>query len=488
MDMYTNRIGRGFWVLLYSGLIIVGYLIAHENVSFLQQNSSGYPPFTALVRSIQPAIDTCSTDALLTVQEADADSSLLTVVPETPVVEDPPPFEGGEKLLRFFASLRGLEETPQKRVRIAYFGDSFIEGDLVTQSLRNNFQERFGGEGVGFVPITSPAAGFRKTIKQSASKEWQRFSFLKPNPTDYDFGISGELFLGPNKKRKKSPAVWVQYEGQSTYPATRNFRRVKLFYGKAQKEDNSSYMVRTLPNHADTIQLEQKGVVNQILLAQGKTEEIRLDFAINEELPIYGLSFESTQGVHLDNYASRGNSGMNLINLSPAVLKRFNRHFDYDLIVLHYGLNVITPGRTNYKSYEKGMRKVVKHIKENFPNADIMMVSVSDKSYKIDGKMKTDICVPYLVASQKKLAEEMEVAFLNLYEKMGGANSMVKWVEADPPLAHHDYTHPNRRGAEKVSNIISEFLMREYGVFVEAEEARSPLRPADMPVLHSSLN
>ena len=486
MDMYTNRIGRGFWILLNAGLLIVGYLMLHESVPFIQRNTTGYPPFTALTKYLQPVMDTCSDDALLTAWEAAPTPAVVAPAQAVPEPDTPVPYLGGEKMLRFLEALHKLEKSSDRKVRIAYFGDSFIEGDLVTQSLRNDLQERFGGEGVGFVPITSPAAGFRKTIRQTASKDWQRHSFLKDNPTQYDFGISGELFLGPDNTSQNESSLWVRYEGQETYPKTRNFRRVKLFYGKPETPATHHYMVRTMGNQSDTLRLEPGGPVNQVLLAQGKTEEIRLDFAVNEQLPIYGLSFESTQGLHLDNFASRGNSGMSLVNLTPTVLQRFNRHFNYDLVVLHYGLNVISQGRTSYASYEKGMKRVIEHLKENLPGADILLISVSDKSFKIDGEMKTDPCVPLLVESQKRIASETGVAFLNLYEKMGGANSMVKWVEQEPALAHHDYTHPNRRGAEKVSQIIGSFLMREYQVFVEADQG-VPNRNADHKArLHTS--
>lgn len=52
-------------------------------------------------------------------------------------------------------------------VRIAYFGDSFIEGDILTADLRSLFQQKFGGRGVGYVPVTSRVAGFRPTVKHT---------------------------------------------------------------------------------------------------------------------------------------------------------------------------------------------------------------------------------------------------------------------------------------------------------------------------------
>ena len=59
--------------------------------------------------------------------------------------------------------------TLHRPVRIAYFGDSFIEGDILTADLRAMLQSRFGGCGVGYVPVTSRVAGFRPTVKHTFS-------------------------------------------------------------------------------------------------------------------------------------------------------------------------------------------------------------------------------------------------------------------------------------------------------------------------------
>ncbi|MDR1879867.1 MAG: hypothetical protein LBQ78_02930, partial [Tannerellaceae bacterium] len=57
---------------------------------------------------------------------------------------------GHTGLERFFAALnrRGEMERP---VRIAFMGDSFIEGDIVVADFRDALQKQFGGHGVGFV-------------------------------------------------------------------------------------------------------------------------------------------------------------------------------------------------------------------------------------------------------------------------------------------------------------------------------------------------
>ena len=108
------------------------------------------------------------------------------------------------------------------------------------------------------------------------------------------------------------------------------------------------------------------------------------------------------------------------------------------------------------------MKRVVEHFKTHMPNTDILLVSVCDKSTKINGVLQTDPSVPLIVDAQQRVAEEMGIGFLNLYEEMGGRNSMIKWVKARPSLARSDYAHPNHRGAVKVSNIVKDFLLRNY--------------------------
>ncbi|MEZ4826952.1 MAG: GDSL-type esterase/lipase family protein [Bacteroidia bacterium] len=349
------------------------------------------------------------------------------------------------------------------KARIAYFGDSMIEGDLITQSLRNDLQQIFGGEGVGFVPIVSQTYGFRQSIKHRFSGEWKYYNFLNPNPTQHDFGISGELFLTDRQAANSPAKSWVKYWGEDMYPTTRVFHNIRLFYGK-QPTDNTkdNFVLVTINEEKDTFPLDQNDAVNEVVISSEQTGEIRLNFHIPENLPVYGLSFDDQTGIYIDNFSSRGNSGMNLTKIPAATLSGFNQSMKYDLVVLQFGLNVIMSNKTDYKFYENGMKKVVKHFQENMPGVDILMVSVGDKSSVINGVRQTDPSIPLIVAAQRKVADETGIAFLDLYSSMGGRNSMIKWVNSNPSLAQKDYTHPNRRGAVEVSNIVRDFLLSEY--------------------------
>ena len=80
----------------------------------------------------------------------------------------PQPITGNVAQLKGF--FKALKNSKKKQVRIAHYGDSIIEGDLITADFRQKMQSKFGGKGVGFLSITSQDIQFRVTTKQSFSK------------------------------------------------------------------------------------------------------------------------------------------------------------------------------------------------------------------------------------------------------------------------------------------------------------------------------
>jgi lysophospholipase L1-like esterase len=420
--------------------VVVSHLRSEESQVLLALGMESASP-GAIIQPVVPIDTTAVAQAPLP-----ADTT-LAAVPEA--IDHP--------LAPFVAALTRLKASG-KKVRIGYFGDSMIEGDLITQSLRNDLQERFGGTGVGFVPITSQTYGFRKTIRHRFSGDWQDFNLLAPQAPAHEYGISGEYFL--TQRPDAAGSTWVRYQGEDLYPSTQTFERVRLFYGRRKSESapasHQVVMVST-DQGEDTLALDRHDLVNEVLICSQPTSEVKLNFQIPKDLPVYGLSFESAEGIFIDNFASRGNSGMNLVEIPGTTLAQFHQHLDYDLIVLQFGLNVISTRRTDFSSYERGMKRVIEHFQKHTPGTAILLVSCSDKSTRVKGRLQTDPSVPLVVAAQQRVAAETGVAFLDLYEAMGGHNAMIQWVKDD--LARSDYTHPNRKGAERVGNIVRDFLL-----------------------------
>jgi hypothetical protein len=69
--------------------------------------------------------------------------------------------------MKHFYEALSKVKTMKRPVRIAYFGDSFIEADIFTADLREMLQQEFGGCGVGYVPVTSSISGYRPTVRHT---------------------------------------------------------------------------------------------------------------------------------------------------------------------------------------------------------------------------------------------------------------------------------------------------------------------------------
>ncbi|QYJ67356.1 hypothetical protein [Flavobacterium litorale] len=386
-------------------------------------------------------------------------------------------YSGYQHLMAFYEKLLNLEKTGEGNVRIAYFGDSMTDGDLIVKDLRDKLQQRFGGAGVGFVNITSESASARATVRHQFSDNWKTISFLTTKKPESPFGITGQVFF--TEPDTINPA-WVQYKS-SRYNKQSVLNKPKLFYGKS----NNKHGKVTFITGNDTIykKLVPKNTVNTLTVAPYDLKELKAAFTATDSIPIYGFNFDDGKGVHVDNFSSRGNSGLPLSIFNVNLMQAFNKELHYDLIVLQYGANVLNYGSYNYRWYEKRMKRVVNHLKQCFPDVAILIVSTADKATKYNMEMKTDSAVVPLALSQKRYAVQSDAAFINLYMLMGGNGSMVKWVETEPALAGKDYTHFNYRGSQKIGSLIYKQINKGYEQYKEMNDVIADSIPETLPVI-----
>ncbi len=358
-------------------------------------------------------------------------------------------------LSHFFQSLN-LQKRKKHKTRIAYFGDSMIEGDLISQDLRECMQEVFGGDGVGYLPVTSIVSGFRTSVIHSFAG-WTTYNLLESPPSNHSLGIAGYCFVPTTSNsidtNNANAGSWVKYTAVNKKHLNR-FYETKLIYGKSEG-DNYAII------NGNRYKLGGTNIVNQLDINTA-SQQVNAHFQCKSSIDIYGFSMESDSGVFVDNFSFRGNSGLPIQKVKQAVYSSTNDCLDYDLIILEYGLNAVNPIVTDFSWYERGMDVVIKHIQASFPNASILLISVGDKSYRKDGVYQTDPSVPILVEAQKRMAKENKLAFWSLYDAMGGNGSMVHWVEGDTVLANKDYTHFNFKGAHKVGKLLFSKIISEY--------------------------
>lgn len=383
---------------------------------------------------------------------------------------------------QFFSTLERLENGENVQVRIAIFGDSLEDADMLVMQLRHYMQKRFGGMGVGFVPMTSVSASGRYSVKHRFSNNWKKDIFLKREDTTFLFGLTGETFYtGDTTNISRAEVTFRRGTAYKELPLINPI----LFYGKRQKSDSLQLSLPKFRVFADkdidSIALSADKLLNEITLPSNK-KEITLQIEDQGTIPFYGVSFASETGVIVDNLSIRGNSGLPLRRLNARLMNHFQQHMNYDLLVLAYGTNVFNISyEKSYAWYRRRMEKVVAHLQKGFPNADILIMSVPDRAVKVDETLQTPKKLREFVQEQAKIAKNTKTTFFNFFDAMGGEGSMVEWAEGEPSLANKDYTHFNSLGAEKGARIFYQWLMNQYDTYKIKKKKEIPVSKAEIP-------
>ncbi|MEX1241479.1 MAG: hypothetical protein WEB30_17290 [Cyclobacteriaceae bacterium] len=360
-------------------------------------------------------------------------------------------------LVKFYKALSEIKKQPNKALRVAFYGDSFIEGDIFCGSFRDSLQSIFGGRGVGFVPITSGVARFRNTIKHSFDN-WRTSSLINRTDSTAEYGPAGYCFVPLDGN-------WVEYR-PSRKRFLREFNTVKLYY-----KNYESASVRFSINYDTTqwvVPLKKSSQLQEWVYRGRKLKSIKFTFEPFDSLRLFGASFEDGPGVYVDNFSLRGNSGISLTGISQNMLSKFNNYRSYKLVILQFGLNMVQEDSLNYRSYVRRMVRVINNLKKSFPQASFLLMSVSDRSTNTTGKFETMNAIPAMRNAQRMIAQETNIAFWDMFEAMGGENSMVRFVTSKPALAAKDYTHLNFNGGNKLAGSLVKSLL--YGHETHEEE------------------
>ncbi len=378
---------------------------------------------------------------------ADADASFTSRSPNLKKEK----IRGNTKQMAGFFD--ALKYANRKTVRVAHIGDSIIDGDLVTKALRRKLQKKFGGDAVGFISLTYKGNHFRYTTNHEYDRsDWRTVSFDR-NLKQHLIGTDGIVSI-PKLGAK------VEFTATEIEPYLDGYKEVRLFYSDAKA---SSFTYSFDGGAKKTAQMKTgSGIQETVLKAPGVAKKITFEFPVNEQAVINGVSLEKSPGVYVDNLAYRGKTGVRLTKVPEEGLKDFQKLLDYKLVIFQFGLNVIDEIGKNPELYETSMIKSIEHFKKSMPGAAFLMVSVNDKGFKDGTKIVTDPDVFLLLGVQQKIAKETNIAFWNLFEAMGGENSMESWVKSNPPLANSDYTHFSDQGADLVGEMLAEALIDAY--------------------------
>ncbi len=399
--------------------------------------------------------------------------------------------QGGAGGMRHFYQALANAKKMNRPVRVAYYGDSFIEGDIFTADLRELLQDQFGGNGVGWVDCASQVHGFRTTVVHNFSGI-NEYEVVKRPFKATNQGIAQRYFTAANgaKINYKGSKVrhhlnawdkaifYLRTDGGLTMRTTINgdttlvntvegSQNLQIVEHKAPQASKAAQILQAPPSAPEGATLDPSSDSKTIEAPSGAVggasaiSSVSYSFSnIGAGTLLYGVAFEGTKGVVVDNFSMRGSAGYTLANIPAATLAQFAARRPYDLIVLHFGLNVANAKQANYSGYTRQMGEAIDHLRQAYPEASFLIVSMPDRDQRTDAGLRTMKGVEQLVAYQQIMASDHAVSFFNLFEAMGGRESMKGLVEQG--MANKDYTHINFKGGRHLARLLYDALMAGY--------------------------
>ena len=328
-------------------------------------------------------------------------------------------------------------------VRVAFMGDSFVEGDILTADLRELMQDSFHGLGVGYAPVASPFTGFRQTIK-TQSKGWTPYNIMQlknvPSPYSDDFFISGWV-------AQASEGASTRWEMTERRRHLQECRRVRLLFISRQE---SVVSIKLNDGEERTFSFDADNVVRQIVIEEPSIRSLEMKVLKGAAgFTGIGAEFDDTQGISIDNFSIRSNNGQAMFRSSPSVNAQINNMRPYDLVILQYGLNIMQAERTNYSLYAEQVEKMIGYVRSCFPGAAVLVMGVSDRSQKDESGIAPMRSAVNLTEWQRTAAEKCGAAFWNTYEAMQRKGGMTEFVNKN--WAGKDYTHINYAGGREIA-------------------------------------
>ncbi len=448
-----NHLYRSFGLLLIGGLLayglsellvalgpIAGYQFKEFNPLSDLLDTTTNQSYETLSIPLQTANDTTATE-LHSTDSTNSKGVTTDTLPPLELSSRLMDYSEGQSALRHLRV--ALREGRSRSVRIAFVGDSFIEGDILVAPFRQALQQRYGGKGVGYVPLTSTVARFRQSIQQRFEGAWRQTLASKSN--------SRTLFT-------LSETFATATASASTSYKLTNADRVTLHY----VSDTIPVAITYGINGGERQHVElpaSHGALAEYTFPHGAVKQFELATGGGDGTRFYGVCFDGMTGISVDNYSLRGSSGTKLTAVSSALTAQLSRFRPYDLIILSYGLNVLSPKDNNdsYEWYYDAMAKSIEHIQQLYPHATILLMSLSDRATLHEGEIHPLNGVARVLRIQHRLAQRYGLLFWNTHEAMASLGGIKGFV--DKGWAAKDYTHISMAGGTQLAKLLTADLI-----------------------------
>jgi lysophospholipase L1-like esterase len=361
----------------------------------------------------------------------------------------------GAKLSSFFATLDAAvgeaNPTDAARANVVVLGNSLIASDHVVDVVRARLQHTFGNGGRGLLlPERLSSTAGRRVRTGTGSNTWNIHTLI----TQADGATTPPLGLTGSAHEANADLSSIYWNIEGDTDATLWWRSGGAF-SLWQGEDQLASASAETQREGRMRRLAVRGTAPVVVKAQQGTT-------------LYGLVLENKQpGVVVDTIGVPAASArLYDVGVDPALFSAQLRERAPSMVMLMLGGNEargIAYGKITAEQFEAHLRALVQRIHDVTPSANCLMVTPIDavKANTAGDVLSSRPELTQVVDVQKRVAQDMGCAFLDLFAAMGGAGSLVRFQQAG--LLSADLVHPTGRGGDVLGHLLSDALLRAYG-------------------------
>ena len=367
---------------------------------------------------------------------------------------------GRQNMDRFHQKLERMIKSGEGRINIVHIGGSHIQAGSFSGQMRTRFQQINGdmNAGWGFMfpySISRTNSPYGYYIRYNGA--WQSFRNVERKK-------SGMLGVGGISATTASPKAELTILLEDENTIDYSFNKFRFYYQNKQKNYTvsiDSALVRNAEIRADYMDFELNRPVDSLLITltkeSGTSGEFTL-FGITTESAPNGIMYHSIgiNGAHVPAYLRCQLFGEQLSKLQP------------DLVILGIGINDAYVRRFSQSQFENNYAELIAEIKKAAPDAAILFTTNND-SYLYRRYVNRN--GEKVRESMFNMAKKYNAGVWDMYEVMGGLNSIVLWQRNN--LAQSDKIHFTREGYLLIADLFFTAFMHDFEYHIQSKNKRA---------------
>jgi len=325
-----------------------------------------------------------------------------------------------------------LKFASYKKVKVLHFGDSHVQADIATGTIRNRLQDVFGNGGRGmFFPYACIRSHSGNDNYTYATGVWDYAKNTNP-AMRFELGLTGAT-ARTNDPRAGFKFIFNKFYREMNNTVLKIYCRTSL---------NSFDLQLRTDVTSEPILISCKETTSPYVTVYLPASPKMLNFEVVKNYPaqtffeIHGISLEQPDNNGIV-YNSMGINGASLSSIIRQNLMDGQiRDMQPDLVVFDLGGNDFYAGSINEAEYESKLRLLVERFRNAAPNTSILLVPPQD-IYRFGRYCVTDCKKAAEITA--RVAFTTGCAYFDYYRVAGGTTSMLRWHQEG--LAKNDKIH-----------------------------------------------